>query len=1208
MSVFLNVLLIEDDPADVSVVEELLKGSPVKVNLTAVDSLTAGVEELESNPYDVVLLDLGLPESTGLETYRRLRKKFPDLAIVVLTGPDDCEVTTAALREGAQDYVVKWPADSCPLTRSMKYACERKRAEEVLRASEEKYRALFAGSLAGVYLSTPEGKILECNEAMARMLGYGSPEELMKVGTPATYDDPDEREDILAQLEQFGSMRNCEVRLRTKSGEPIWCLMNSVLLDEGGKKVIQGTVVDITERKQATERLRTLARIAEQVGEGVAVATLDGVITFANAAWARMHGFSEEEIIGKHLSIFHTEAQLAKVKQFNEAVLRDGMCEGEVGHVTRDGTPFETFMVTTLLRNDDGEPIGFIGVARDITEKKQAEAELVRYQHELSLRNMLSEIFLTKEDEEMYFNVMELVRQTLDSQFGLFGYVDERGRLVAASLTHSVWDECQIPGKSLVFPPEAWGGLWGAALNERRTHWANEGLKVPEGHVALECAIATPIMHGKKLVGLFAVANKEGGYDEDDVRLLEMLAAHVAPVLDARLEQERAAERMKYRVAMEGALARVSRQFARAEGADLDEVMRTLGEAVGVDRAYIFRLSEGTIGDNTHEWRSSGSSLQSEVIRGLDLARFPWALAQFRAGRAVVVADTAKPPEGVGIDSEWELSRGARAVAVVPITSPMGDLEGVLGFEVEGRPREWQQEDIQALETVAEMLSTYWARERAERSVAQVTRELREIVDTANAPIIGVDTDGLVDEWNQKTEALTGYKRSEVLGKNLADELIDPEQVAAVSRVLYDAVVGLPTSNFELRLKTKSGKPVSLMFNAAARRDINGEVIGMLGVGQDITELIEYREELERKVEERTRRLEAILQETVEAHNRIDAILKSVADGLIVTDLYNRVVLMNRAAEEMLDVRLSEAIGLPTDFAIVDPTLRDRLRYTLDKRQEGYEFDFTLPSVKRKESRTFSARTSLIRDHSGEVSGIVTIIHDVTKEREIDRMKTDFVSTAAHELRTPLTTIQGFSEILLTRSDLDETQRKYLSYINNEAVALANIIGDLLDISRIESGKGFSLVKKHCDVTALFGRLVAAYRDRYPTHTFLTEFPQEPLELFVDPDKMQQVLDNLLSNAVKYSPDGGKITVSAREAGGETEIAVKDEGVGMTPEQVARIFDKFYRSDASNTAQVPGTGLGMTIVKHIVDTHGGTIEVESEPGKGTVVTIRLPRG
>ena len=107
---------------------------------------------------------------------------------------------------------------------------------------------------------------------------------------------------------------------------------------------------------------------------------------------------------------------------------------------------------------------------------------------------------------------------------------------------------------------------------------------------------------------------------------------------------------------------------------------------------------------------------------------------------------------------------------------------------------------------------------------------------------------------------------------------------------------------------------------------------------------------------------------------------------------------------------------------------------------------------------------------------------------------------------------------------------------------------------------------------------------------------------------MQQVLDNLLSNAVKYSPDGGKITVSAREAGSETEIAVKDEGVGMTPEQVARIFDKFYRADASNTAQVPGTGLGMTIVKHIVDTHGGTVEVESEPGKGTVVTIRLPRG
>jgi two-component system cell cycle sensor histidine kinase/response regulator CckA len=305
----ISVLLIEDNPADVRLIEEMLKDAQAQVSLTVADSLTAGAGQLERNHYDVVLLDLGLPESSGLDTYRKLRDKFRDIAVIVLTGLDDYEVATTAVREGAQDYIVKGQVDPNPLARSIRYAYDRKQTESALRMSEEKYRILFAANLAGVYRSTPDGKILECNEAMAKMLGYRSPEELLGVKTPATYANPTERQIMLTQLEKRKSLQNYEIKLRAKDGDEVWCLMNVVLL-ESGEKILQGNLVDITERKRAEEKLRMLARVVEQVGEGVAVATLDGELTFANAAWAKMHGLEVEEITGKHLSIFHNKEHL----------------------------------------------------------------------------------------------------------------------------------------------------------------------------------------------------------------------------------------------------------------------------------------------------------------------------------------------------------------------------------------------------------------------------------------------------------------------------------------------------------------------------------------------------------------------------------------------------------------------------------------------------------------------------------------------------------------------------------------------------------------------------------------------------------------------------------------------------------------------------------------------------------------------------------
>jgi PAS domain S-box-containing protein len=226
--------------------------------------------------------------------------------------------------------------------------------------------------------------------------------------------------------------------------------------------------------------------------------------------------------------------------------------------------------------------------------------------------------------------------------------------------------------------------------------------------------------------------------------------------------------------------------------------------------------------------------------------------------------------------------------------------------------------------------------------------------------------------------------------------------------------------------------------------------------------------------------------------------------------------------------------------------------------------------------------------------------------RESDRMKTEFISTAAHELRTPLTSILGFSQVLLSPENLSDAERKeFLAYIHQQARALSGMVADLLDIARIESGQGLVLKRVSCTAGELVIQLSPFLQGGPERSRFELAIVAEATPLLVDKAKMAEVFENLLSNALKYSPPGSPIRIAGEIVGESFRFSVADQGIGMTPEQVARVFDKFYRADASDTA-VSGLGLGMSIVRNIVEAHGGRIWVESEPDRGTTAHFSLP--
>ena len=231
--------------------------------------------------------------------------------------------------------------------------------------------------------------------------------------------------------------------------------------------------------------------------------------------------------------------------------------------------------------------------------------------------------------------------------------------------------------------------------------------------------------------------------------------------------------------------------------------------------------------------------------------------------------------------------------------------------------------------------------------------------------------------------------------------------------------------------------------------------------------------------------------------------------------------------------------------------------------------------------------------------------------RELDRAKSEFLSVVSHELRTPLTALQGFSELLLRSALPPERAHRCLVYLHTEACALGRIVGELLDLSRIEAGHPLELRPEPVDLDALMERNVALFAAEHRDHRFRWAPADPGMTLRADPDALDRMVKNLLSNAVKYSPRGGRVSVSAGPAADApdlVELAVEDDGVGIPADQLPRVFDKYVRLPHPETATTRGLGLGLSLVKALAEAHGGRVEVESLPGKGSRFCLLLPRG
>lgn len=439
---------------------------------------------------------------------------------------------------------------------------------------------------------------------------------------------------------------------------------------------------------------------------------------------------------------------------------------------------------------------------------------------------------------------------------------------------------------------------------------------------------------------------------------------------------------------------------------------------------------------------------------------------------------------------------------------------------------------------------------------------------------------------------ITGYEAHQAIGRNgdflLGSDLDQPE-----IETLRRAALNGESCTAVLRNYRADG---SLFFNELSIAPVklgDGPPRHYVGILNDVTE------------GERTRLAIA------ERNARLSTVFDLSPDGFLVFDREGQLVYVNNAFLQMMEwepgvidsglhlQELDRRIRAMADPAYSFPPL------SMQADADG-GFD-TMDLLHLSQPRT-RVLTRLARHNAGGQGESILYFRDVTHESEVDRMKSEFLTTAAHELRTPMVSVFGFTELLLRRPVPEPRKRDVLETIHRQASLLITMINDLLDLARIESRQGSDLKFSHVHVGELVQDTVDRMAGALAGHELRVELPAShgALHLWADGAKASQALTNVISNAIKYSKPGTRVTVASRldEAGHRLGLVVQDQGIGMSQAQLDRVFERFYRADPSGN--IPGTGLGMSLVKELLEQQGGEVMLSSEAGVGTDVVLWLP--
>jgi two-component system, OmpR family, phosphate regulon sensor histidine kinase PhoR len=341
-----------------------------------------------------------------------------------------------------------------------------------------------------------------------------------------------------------------------------------------------------------------------------------------------------------------------------------------------------------------------------------------------------------------------------------------------------------------------------------------------------------------------------------------------------------------------------------------------------------------------------------------------------------------------------------------------------------------------------------------------------------------------------------------------------------------------------------------------------------------------------------------------ENSQRLETVLSSMSEGVLAVNGERHVLLANEASRRLLGIETRAVIGRPLLEVTRNRVVREAVEESF-RLDEPYEFEFEISGLQRRHLALRAARLP------GEpCPGVVVVLYDVSDLRRLENVRREFVANVSHELKTPLSAIKAYAETLRMGAIHDQQHNEaFVARIEEQADRLHQLIQDLLHLARVESGReAFDI--RDVSLGTVFDSCLPAYRERAHAEQLTLDIEPSPTDLVIRADEsgLMTILDNLVANAIQYTPRGGRVIVRWRGEGNGAVIEVEDTGVGISPRDQARIFERFYRVDKARSRELGGTGLGLAIVKHLTQAFAGQVSVQSELGQGSVFRVWLPRG
>jgi PAS domain S-box-containing protein len=1042
------------------------------------------------------------------------------------------------------------------------------------RDSEARMQAVLDNIGEGIFTFDSDRLIRSFNPAAERIFGYreteivGCPvsDLVPALASPETFDITGASSTAAEAVAGFSG----EVTAGRQDHREIPIELDVTEMTDGGERCFIGVARDITDRKQAAADIARerdlLQQLMDSVPDLIFIKDTDSRFLHVNRAFAAAVGVADPlDAIGKTDADFFPHEWAKRFLADEHRIIETGLplianTEPQIGPNGED-----RWLSTNKspLIDRSGKIAGLVGTSRDITQRIELEKALREGEERYRLlygaaERQGRELALVGEVRtalERELDIRVIFRTVVDTIARTFGYSHvscytlDDDALVLQHQTGYAHPLDRLPIDRGVIGQVARTGEPALIVN---------GRDHPEMILADERVVAeicVPLRDEDRVVALLNVESTSTSLSDVDLRLMTGLAEQIN---------------------------------------------------VALSRAYLFkRAREGEARFTAFMDHSPAPAWMKD-----DAFRYVYTNRMHQVRFDITADDISGKDDFQLFPEETAQELRSNDVAVLSADAVVETVESILGPD--GIQQFWTVykfpfQDPSGQRFVGGMAIDVTEQKQAAAQLRETESRFRTLVEQIPAVTYVENVDQGAAIWaityiSPQIEQMLGYSREEWIGDpDLGPRLLHPDDR---DRVLAEDERTEATGerfSIEYRMRARDGRTVWIRDEAVLVRDEHGSAKYWQGIMVDVTELQQAALEIQRQYVDAER-----------AQSETNAILDAAGDAIIMISPDRTIKKANRRFGELFEIDPTSLAGYPIGqfrnrvVQTFSPEVSDMLRDGLGDGERRFS---EIVTQRWPVERELDLSSTPVHGGDGSSLGRLFTFRDVTREREVDRMKTDFVSLVSHELRTPLTSIKGYVDLLLDGEvgELEAEQQEFLGIVRNNAERLVGLINDLLDISRIEAGK-VDLNRTMIDLSAVAERVATSFRPQIEAkqQRLTLDFARDLPPISADADRITQVLTNLLSNAYKYTPSGGELHIAVSATNGQARIDVRDSGIGLTPEEHAQLFTKFFRARNRTTQEVGGTGLGLAITQSLVESHGGTISVKSAPGEGSTFTVCLP--